>query len=344
MRVRFGVAVAALSAGVLVSVPGAASAKTVAPQGGQGNDSAYVTKGGTLRVVLRPADSGSSGYHWGYSARHVTTGKPLRFESAHSARDGKRQVLRFKARVTGIEHLTFRYLPPGKGGRAAKVASLDVAVNKPAPRLGCKPAGSKTVASSRKARIFKVHRSIFTPHAEPGDSDVLYGCERGRKRAYPLNPSSENAETATKDAYSHATVLGTKVGFVVGVGCRFDIVDSCGNSHGRARSVDLHTGRMLRSAQITTATTSQPAAFPADVTDFVMSPRGGLAWIEHDNHSKTAAVYKSDQAATGGRRIALGRERLASGNADSFGLHSLRRSGGFVYWLRGDAEFKAALR
>jgi hypothetical protein len=339
---RRRIALAALAIGALgLGVPGTASAKTVRPQGGDVEDSStFVLKGQTLRVVLRPGGSASTGYHW--VLKREGTRPSLRLLSSHASRDGKRQVLRFKARRAGWTRFEFRYMPPGRGRRAARFAELNVAANRRVPRYGCHPKGSKTVVANSEVRVFRKRRSIFIPHAISSRTAVYYGCERAQNRAYPLDRASNSQETVRGNRYSHFRLRGTKVGYFVAQGCTLDAYSrGCDGASGRVRSNDLHSGATIRS---TAVASSSNGPYPVDVTDLVMSPLGGLAWIEDDTGLDMAAVLRSDQPPAAGRRTAHDRGPLSRGSEDSFELRSLRFADGFVYWMRGGATFRAPLR
>jgi predicted secreted protein len=113
-----------LAIAALGVVASGASAKSV-DQSSNGKK-VSVDRGESLRIKLKPADSGSSGYHWRVAK---APGSILRLVS-DKTKSG-RQVFTYKARKTGSTSLKLQYVPPARGAKPTKTFRLTVKVKAP---------------------------------------------------------------------------------------------------------------------------------------------------------------------------------------------------------------------
>jgi hypothetical protein len=326
------VAPAAASAKTVTVTPGSNSFYVQAPRG-----EAYLLKGEKLRIKLRPADSGSTGYHWRVSK--VPARRLLRLVSAHRSRTGKFQVFTYRARRrVGETDLQFKYMPPGRHRRAADTVDLSVAVNRHPPKYGCHPKGSETVARNGKVRVFKIQRSVIEFHSRQRYT-AYYGCELRKKRAYLLdNFGPDRPDNASQNDYSTFRLRGTKVAYVFRKECPF-ARDCTDQSYRYVESQSLHTGRMLRSVPVRIG----PAV--NGVSDIVLTRSGGLAWIENDAYKQNVnLVIRSDQPPKRRGRIAHDDTILDFGEDGYVAPQSLERDGGDVTWVHAGARRRATLR
>jgi hypothetical protein len=336
------IALAALSsAAVGIVGPGAAAAKTVEP-GVHDFGPAFVLKGQTLRVKVRPATSGSTGYHWRarYKQRRV-----LRLKSQHISRNGKWQVFTFKGRRAGNAYLHLLYVPPGRHRKPAKRVKVGVGVNRRFHAPGCRPKGSRTVVQNSKARVFTLRRAIFVPSG--GQSRWAFrgyfGCTFARNRAFGFDGAGsddpEKSIPSETRVYMFPILRGTKFGQAFRTrGSQFRAYPDVVNL---VRTFDLRKRKVIRRAY--------PAhPFPGSnsgVLDLVMSARGGLAWTEDDpDHRDGAIVSRSDQPPQHAGGVAGDRTVLDADENGDVDPESLQLDGGDVTWLRGGTVRRAPLR
>jgi hypothetical protein len=277
--------------------------------------------GHVLRVSLRPPDSGSTGYHWNVS---TPAPRPLLRRTSDRTSHGS-QVFTFRAGRAGVTVLHFRYVPPGRGAKPVNRLDLRVVVDPPAQRLRCDPPHSRTVLSTRRARIFSVRRSVVVAlhGVHVFHYNALYGCDFHRQRAHPIaNLGSNHSDNASANRLGAVKLKGRIAGFVLYKGCRFAVLGdgACIEPYPPALvSQDLGTGRVIR--RVFTK------GFPAHpVIRFVMSGRGGLAWMEYEGNNVNS-VHRSDHPIVGGNAIATDNQVLDDGRhgyVDDDSLYGIR--------------------
>src|SRR4051812_7042959 len=293
---HFAVAVFAVAA-FGVGMPGVAAGRTVTVHPGGGNyfaeapfGEAPLLQGETLRIALRPPSSGSTGYHWRIVRR--PSSRLLRRLYFHTSGDGRFEVLAYRARRTvGETRLQLRYeSPTGREGRKRRVY-LRVAVNAQPPKYGCYPQHSVTQTGNSQVRIFRILRT-FVFGGRSFSYVAYYGCELRQNRAFMLHYRTQpRPQFASNDEFTYFALRGTKVGFHFLKQC--SIVLSCTDAVRFVESQDLHSGRRIRSVEPIIGPGG--GTFGRDITGLVISPAGGLAWIEKDpSDDELNYVYKSD--------------------------------------------------
>jgi predicted secreted protein len=319
-----------------------ASAKTVGQQAS--GSTVSLSTGQSLAIKLRPADSGSTGYHW-----HVAT-RPARsvLRLASNTVTGSYQRFVYTGGGAGRTSLKLQYVPPGRAADPVKTFRLTVKVRAPAPRLGCTPGGSNTIAQNDVARVFKIRRSVTLVQGGKRHRyryDAYYGCELSRDIAYELDNTGDTGRTgdanASQNAYPNLTLRGRRVGYVFVKGCPFSVNGCPGSPQHFVDSQDLRTGRLIRRVAVDADTAG---SYP--VSGLLMSAAGGLAWIENVRATDTAparnAVRRSDLPRNQGEAYATDFTTLDPG--DGVDPDSLRLEGPNVTWLRGGALQTAPLR
>jgi hypothetical protein len=342
---HFAMAAVAVAA-IGVGTPGVAAGKTVRVHPGQDSfyteapfGQAFLLQGETLRIYTRPPTSGSTGYHWRIARR--PSSRLLRRLSFHTTSDGKYEVLSYRARnVVGQTRLQLRYeSPTGREVRNRRVY-LRVAVNQRPPRYGCYPAHSVTQTENSQVRIFRIQRT-FVWQAGVTRYIEYYGCEFRRNHAFALHYRTQpRPEFASNDDFTYFALNGTKVGFHFFKQCSF--VLSCTDAQRFVESQDLHTGRLIRSVE---ALIFNGGQLGRDLTGLVLSPTGGLGWIEKDpQNDELNYVYKSDAPPARPGGIAKDRTLLDDGTHGYVDWDSLEYANGQVSWKREGVRQYAPLR
>jgi hypothetical protein len=303
----------------------------------------YVAKGEGLTLRLAPANSGSSGYHWRVASKRSRAVLPLR--ASYAGVGGRRQVLEFSARRVGLARLKLQYVPPGRHRKVVKTFRLDVVVNPAEPKLNCTPGRARTIVDNGVAQAFALRRSalVYTQSQNYLRSvayDAYYGCDYSRDTAYPLLP--RGAEPAFDELYN-LTLNGTTLGYVVQTGCPFKYEGGCsGPDAPRVESVDLHAGTLVRSASVSRCSL-RPDCF-ARVTGLVVSPAGGLAWIESGRDDDPVTVHRSDRPAQPGEAAASDDDVIGDGEPGDVDPLSLHYDGTEFSYVRGGEVHRAPLR
>src|SRR4051794_5587478 len=343
-----GIAVAVFAVAALgVGAPGVAAGKIVNVHPGEDrydgeapHGEAYLLAGEKLRIFARPASSGSTGYHWRVANR--PSARLLRRGSSHVSGDGKYQVISYKARYrVGETRLQLRYeSPTGREVRKRRI-NLRVAVNSRPPKYGCYPAHSVTQTANRQVRIFRILRSfVFEGHF--ASYVVYYGCEKHSGHAFALHYGTQpRPENASQDAFENFALRGTKIGFYFTKQC--SIVRSCTDAVRFVESQDLHSGRRIRSVEPIPGPGG--GQFGRDLAGLVVSPTGGLAWIEKEpGNDELNYVYKSDAPPARSGGVAHDRTTLDDGLHGYVDWDSLRYAGGQISWKREGVRQYAPLR
>jgi hypothetical protein len=338
---------AVLVCATMMLAAGASSAAAVTVSPGTKHRTISLVQGQSLKVNARPVDSPSSGYHW--RVTKAPKASVLRFVSSRTSSDGKRQVLTFESGDAGVTSLKLQYVPPGRGTRGNKTFSLTVAVSEREPFLLCGYGfpTEQVVAQSSLARVFKIRRTAIVRAVSgpnPGALkafvyDAYYGCEISQDKSYPLvdDPSDQ---AAADNAFANVTLRGTAVGYVLVPGCRFAYDSYCERVRPLLQSRDLHTGRLIRSVGPASGMGNDNS-----LQALVVSPTGGLVWIEHAADSEApTAVVRSDAKAQAGEPFAADIEYLDSSDAGPIDPESLGYDGTDVTWLRGGELQRAPLR
>jgi predicted secreted protein len=323
---------------MVVGAPAAADAATV---GGKANNSSVsLIRGQTLTIKLRPADSGSTGFHWRVAKRPARS--VLRLKSDRTTSGGQ-QVFIYRARGAGGTILKLQYVGPARHARALKTFRLTAIVNTPEPKYDCNASGaseSSTVARSGLARVFKVRRTAFI---EQGDRparvgyDAYYGCELSQDRAVRLG---NIVDLVNPHRFWNVTLRGAVVGFVHQQGCPFN-GNGCETIPPEVASQDLHTGRVIRAVVVG----SCGPGCDNPVTGLVLSATGGLAWIEHTGLASPASnvVRRSDLPAQPGQAFATDVVVLDNGDQGLVDPDSLEPDSTEVTWLRAGTLQRAPL-
>ena len=329
----FALALIAIGGGA----PSAAGAKTVGP--GASGSEVPLTRGDSLTIALRPADSGSTGFHWRVARKPAKS--VLRLTSRVRTIDGTRERFTYRAVRAGVASLKLQYVPPARHARAVKTFRLTVVVNAPEPKLDCNASGqveSSTVARSGLARVFKVRRTVFVSQGGTPvrvGYDAYYGCELAQDRAFRLG---NIVDLVNPHQFWNVTLRGDVVGFVHQQRCPFD-GQGCESSPPDVESQDLHTGKVIRA--ITVGSCGPGCDNP--VSGLVMSAGGGLAWIEQSSGGVNV-VRRSDVAPEPDETFATDSEYLDMGDQGPVDPDSLQLQGTDVTWLRGGTLQRAPLR
>jgi hypothetical protein len=307
----------------------------------------YVTTGQALTLRVKPADSGSTGYHWRVAS--PTSRKVVRLKSSKPNAAGSRQVLRFVAKRPGYAHLKLVYVSPGRSRKVARRADVNVIVNAPEPKVDCDfPRGATTHAFNGAAKVFTVRRSVIAYLGGNASKrfgyNAFYGCELATGQVHRLSTPD------TADDVYNVTLNGSLVGFVRQPGCPFT-VEGGTNCSGVARAlievVDLHTGKLIRQAPVgNCGDTHGPDGHPGriecnnDVTGLVLSPTGGVAWIE----GKPFYVIRSDEPAPAGGEPASDKEFVGLDEPGTLDPTSLHYDGSEFSYVRDGQRHTAPLR
>jgi hypothetical protein len=329
-----------------LSIPGAAMAKTVVVHPQSDNafyeapfGEAFLLQGETLRVYVRPPSSGSTGYHWRIA--HRPSSSLLRRLPSYVSHDRKYQVIAFKAGYgLGETRLQLRYESPTGREVRNRRTNLRVAVNPRPPHYGCWPAHSVTQTENSRVRIFRILRT-FVWRAGVTHYVEYYGCEFRQNRAYALHYRTQpRPEDASEDEFHYFALNGDKVGFQFLKQCSF--VRSCTDAQRFIESQDLHTGRRVRSVDPLIFSGGQ---LGRDISGLVVSPTGGLAWIENEpGNDELNYVYKSDEAPSYPGGVAHQRTLLDDGKHGYVDWDSLEYANGQVSWRRAGVRQYAPLR
>jgi predicted secreted protein len=336
-RVKAALASALVASGVAAAP--AANAATVGPGANGGH--AELLAGQTLTINVTPANSGSTGFHWQVATK--PSKKVLHLTSNRRSGDGKRQVFKYKALAPGATSLRLRYRPPGKG-KTAKTFRLAVLVNEQEPALDCAAIGHRTayaiVARSGPAIVFKIRRTVFfwEGTSQKEEYDAYYGCELSQDHAFRLGAV---AGRSNPHEFSNVTLRGTVVAYVHDVDCAFGNGDCLGVPR-TVESQDLHTGNLIRVLSV--------GMFGGEdhvVTGLVMSPAGGVAWIEQGKSPEgtvATEVFSSDAPAPSTAPYAQDQTTLDDGQQGAVDPDSLLYDGTNVKWTRGGAQQQAPLK
>jgi hypothetical protein len=176
----------------------------------------------------------------------------------------------------------------------------------------CGPAGAKTLAIDRQARVY-----------ESGGN--VYGCSTASRRSYRLGAS---ARSIREGRAGPVALAGTDVGYgytVYGV----DTVSA------QVLVRDLATGKQLRSEPATTG----PARVESveSVDSVVVKPDGAVAWI-----GQSGSVVSGPTNTEVDRADARGLAKLDTGSG--IDPHSLRLHGATVTWRHNGSSRSASLQ
>jgi hypothetical protein len=328
-----------------------ASAQTLVGNRGQGST---IEVGETLQIALKPANSGSSGYHWRVAKRPKRS--VLRLASNRTEGTPARQVFTYTARAAGVTSLRLQYVSPGRDHKVARTFRHTVVVNKPVPQLDCGyPGPADLLAESATARVFKVRRTIrvYSPAARGKvvrhSYVVFMGCTAGgaahQLGAYKASAgdfSSAGPDAGPNGLYN-VTLRGSMVGYVFVAGCPFETSDTtnCTSQPPPSLAVqDLKDGKLVRGAF---PTNPGPDAYN-QVAGLVVSTAGGLAWTEVGSNADGPLnlVRRSDAPAEPGAAFARDVETIGSG-AD-LDPDSLYFDGTNVEWREAGRVQRARLR
>jgi hypothetical protein len=314
---------------------------------------ATIEVGETLKVSLSPPNSGSSGFHWRVAKR--PRGSVLRLVSNRTTGRRARQVLVYKARGAGFTRLRLQYVAPGRHGRVARTFRFAVAVNTPMPQLDCDGSGRpiRPIAQTGSARVFSVRRTVrvyaFAGVVERLSYDVFLGCAFAEGRTHQLGAyavstgSLGSAPDAGENELFDLTMRGTVVGYAFEPGCPFEARETvnCTSEPGPVVAAqDLNGGRVIRG---TFVETSGPDDYNR-VAGLVVSPAGGIAWMEVGHHEGQPEVFvrRSDGPAPPGAAPVEDAETLDSG-AD-VDRDSLFYDGTNIEWRKAGVAQRAPLR
>lgn len=280
-----------------------ASAETVTGYSGSGYGST-LDVGQTLQIDVKPANSGSSGYHWRVAKR--PKGSVLRLVSRHAVRNPARQRFTFQTSGAGVTSFKLQYVSPGRHPRVAKTYRHTVAVNKLLPQLDCFGSGRSTslVAQTSAARVFGVNRTIRafvfgSKTVERVSYEVFLGCADAEGHAHELGtPQAEaglGSHATPADVYD-VTLRGTVAGYAFKPACPIVIQSSFGCGFTSATAVvaqDLNGGKLIRAEGVGTSGPDDENR----LTGLVVSASGGLAWSElgHDGATNVGIVLRSDE-------------------------------------------------
>ena len=296
-----------------------------------------VTGGHTLKVSLRPPNSGSTGYHWRVS---TLAPKSLLRRTSNRTRRG-RQVFTFRAGSPGITILRFRYVPPARGAKPVRRLDLPVVVNPRHQRLRCYAPHTRTVLSNTRARVFRIKRSFTLAEFFRMRTNYYeyFGCDFRRDRAYPLaNLGSHGTENASVNRYQTVLLRGSVAGYVVHKSCPLRLAGGCpGPIPPSVVSQDLRSGKVIRRVYVGT-----DGDLANRVTGLVLSSNGGLAWMEYEGHDVNS-VHRSDHPVVGGNAIAHDHQVLDDGRHGYVDDDSLRALRGGFRWKNNGTVRRASL-
>lgn len=280
-----------------------ASAEIVAGYSGSGYGST-LDVGQTLQIDLRPANSGSSGYHWRYAKRPKSSVlQPL---SNHAVK-GVGQRFTFRAAGAGVTSFKLQYVSPGRRHRVAKTYRHSAVVNKLPAQLDCfgQPGPATTlVAQNSVARVFSVTRTIrvfdfVSKRVKRRSYKAFLGCADVDGRAHELGGPPEGSgygsAAAPAEAYDVA-LRGTIAGYAFHRSCSLAIQAAGVCAFPPASLVvaqDLNGGRLIRVESVGTSGPDDENR----VTGLVVSGTGGLAWTElgHEDQTNVGIVLRSDE-------------------------------------------------
>jgi hypothetical protein len=303
--------------------------------------------GQTLRIDLKPANSGSSGYHWRVAKRPKRS--VLRLVSSRAVKN--RQRFTFQARGAGVTSFKLQYVSPGRHRRVAKTFRHTAAVNRLLPQLDCFGSGRATnlVAQSNAARVFEVNRTIrvfdfSTQRVERVSYEVFLGCAFAENHARELGPPEvelQRGSHATPADVYDVTLRGTVAGYAFRPACPIVVVavGGCGFTPGTSVvAQDLNGGKLIRDEIVGTSGPDDENR----LTGLVVSATGGLAWTElgHEDQTTVGIVLRSDEQPDQSGPFDI--ERLDSG-AD-LDPDSLYFDGTNISWQNGGKTQKARLR
>jgi predicted secreted protein len=341
LKIAGRTAVLAIAIAALGVASPAAGAATVS--GSANGKAASLLAGESLTIDLKPANSGSSGFHWAVATK--PSKKVLRLTSDRPSSDGKQQVFTYRALGPGTTPLVLRYRAPGRHGKTVKTFRLGVAVNEQEPQLDCSASGRHAdltpVANSGTAVVFTLRRTLFAwlggPFRIP--YDAYYGCELSQQQAFRLGGV---VDLVDRHDFWNIVLDGSVVGYVHEVGCSFvPGAHDCIGTERTVESQDLHTGKLIRRVAVTRTVDGSPGP----VSGLVVSPTGGLGWIEQgrdpEGHAENL-VRRSDAPADPGAPFATSAELLdRSALVDP---DSLRYDGADVIWTDDGKAQRAPLR
>lgn len=188
----------------------------------------------------------------------------------------------------------------------------------PAPKLGCRPAGSKTVVANARARVFKYRR-------------LVYGCLYRRKVAVRLT---------SDDGYGTDFLRPPKpqlAGRFVAYTYYWEgSVEGTGQA---VRVTDLRSGE----TNLTDFEFEENDQVPTDVrvVKLVVTPTGWVAWSWIATYDKVGEVPEIRRLRAGRSDIGLKAKPLDSG--PDVDPASLERDGTSIFWTHGDEPRTAEL-
>lgn len=345
-------AAVALAIGVAGTGATSASASTVPQAVNPGV--VLLTKGQPLTVRVSPANSGSTGYHWRVASKKSR--KVLRLRSSRPNAAGTRQVLRFTARRVGFTRLRLQYVSPGRPRKVAKRSAANVLVN-PAPlELDCDGFTGETILRNNSARLFSVHRTALVYRRVTASTgkvvrvgyDAYFACEFAANKAIALSSG-----LPAHDEFYNPVLSRSVLGYVARPACPLQFVnEGCiGAEPNRVESIDLHTGKLIRSVRVGHCgdTPDRPGNPDCsnNVTGLVMSPAGGLAWIEFTSDFGGAPpfVHRSDRPpAAPGESFASDNDTLGEDDPGLVDPDSLRYDGNEISYVRDGKVERAPLQ
>jgi hypothetical protein len=340
---RVAVGCAVMASFALFASSAAAQAEVGIVSANPSERGSTIEVGETLKFSLKPADSGSTGFHWRVAKR--PRGSVAILSSNRTV--GNRQVLTYRARGAGVTSLKLQYVSPGRDRRVKRTFRHTVVVNRPVRQQSCDAVSpSSLLAQSATARVFKVRRAIrvFAPGARGNvvrhSYDVFLGCADGGQTQQLGAFGFEGPEAGANEVYN-VTLRGAVVAYVFVPGCPFEIIEETGHCTAEAgppvvAAQDLKAGTPIRASYVD----SYAADAYYTVAGLVVSPAGGLAWIETVNGR--SLVRRSDGPAAPGVAFSDQNEVLDEG--DDINPDSLYFDGSDLQWLKAGKKQRAPLR
>lgn len=337
--------IAALAAVSALTITGfaasTASAATVGPD--SNGEAASLVAGDSLTIDLKPASSASSGFHWRVATKPAK--KLLRLASNHASSDGKQQVFTYKSLAPGATAVKLQYVGPGRKARAKKTFRLAVLVNEQEPQLDCDASGRHAdyslLARSGQAVVFTLRRSLLVWKGKPVriGYDAYYGCDLANQRAFRLGSV---VDLVNRHQFWNVALRGDVVGFVDENDCSFTGEPNCISIERSVESQDLRTGAVIRSVPVGLSLNGTPNAVPG----LVVSPSGGVAWIEQGPgpDGPSVVVRRSDLTAQSGQAVATDSTTLDDQENGSIDPSSLLFDGADAIWTRDGQQQRAPLR
>jgi hypothetical protein len=175
--------------------------------------------------------------------------------------------------------------------------------------------------------------------------NAYYGCDLASNRAYPLG--SYGATPADDDVYN-LTLNGGVLAYAIQPACPLAGENRCGGTaFALVQAIDLQTGKLIRSARLNNCGAGEAPGRPDcfnSVTGLVVSPTGGLAWIEGSEGFGPYSVHRSDQPAAPGQDVPSDNDWLGHNEAGEVDPNSLHYDGSEITYVRGGQVQRAPLQ